>query len=239
MTAPLADKLSSLRLPHEQPEQGALTATSKLDGTSLTAQAGTSALEANNWQPERGRLLWVDCEMTGLNLKTDRIIEIAAMVTDKDLTLLDEGIEYVVRTDKSVLDQMDEWCTKTHSGTGLTQACIASKHSIEEVDRKVTEYVKRYFPDDRSAVLAGSSVHADANFIRKDMPLLAKCLHYRIVDVSSVKELVARWYSLPRQERDPKQGGQQHRARDDIMASIKELKRYRSTVFKPANAVNS
>ncbi|GAA5966067.1 hypothetical protein JCM8115_004921 [Rhodotorula mucilaginosa] len=189
-------------------------------------------------------IVWIDCEMTGLNpylppkdLKAgedflpDRILEIACIVTDKDLEPLDEGVEFIIKTEKTVLDRMNEWCINQHGKTGLTQACLESKYTMEQVDQLVTEYVTRHFPPEAPALLAGNSVHADKAFINKDLPLLASKLHYRILDVSSIKEIGRRWY--PSFGWESKKDEAEHRALSDIKASIAELKRYREHLFKP------
>ncbi|GAA6040999.1 hypothetical protein JCM8097_000532 [Rhodosporidiobolus ruineniae] len=189
-------------------------------------------------------LVWIDCEMTGLNpylppkdLKEgeeflpDRILEIAVIVTDKDLNPLDEGVEYIVKTEKDVLDRMNEWCINQHGKTGLTQACLDSKYTMQEVDELVTAYVTKHFPPATPALLAGNSVHADRAFINKDLPLLASKLHYRILDVSSIKEIGRRWY--PSLGWQSKKDEAEHRALSDIKASIAELRYYREHLFKP------
>ncbi|GAA6010228.1 hypothetical protein JCM10207_005676 [Rhodosporidiobolus poonsookiae] len=189
-------------------------------------------------------LLWIDCEMTGLNpylrpkeLKEgedflpDRILEIACIATDKNLNMLDDGIEYIVKTEKDVLDRMNEWCINQHGKTGLTQACIDSKYTMEEVDDFVAAYVSKHFPASTPALLAGNSVHADRAFINKDLPKLASKLHYRILDVSSIKEIGRRWY--PSLGWQSKKDEAEHRALSDIKASIAELKYYRQHLFKP------
>ncbi|GAA5981090.1 hypothetical protein JCM10908_003981 [Rhodotorula pacifica] len=195
-------------------------------------------------------IVWIDCEMTGLNpylpregikagedFLPDRILEIACIVTNKDLEPLDEGVEYIVKTEQTVLDRMNEWCINQHGKTGLTQACLDSKYTMEQVDELVTAYVTRHFPPDTPALLAGNSVHADKAFINKDLPLLASKLHYRILDVSSIKEIGKRWY--PSLGWESKKDEVEHRALSDIKASIAELKRYREHLFKPNTAEDS
>ncbi|SCZ89761.1 BZ3500_MvSof-1268-A1-R1_Chr1-3g01562 [Microbotryum saponariae] len=181
------------------------------------------------------------CEMTGLNpylppptlgqgevFQPDRILEIAMIATDSDLRPLDEGLEMIVRTERHVLDSMNDWCIKQHGKTGLTKACLDSPHSIKDVDAACRAYVTRHF--DAPAVIAGNSVHADLGFIRKDLPSLSSTLHYRIVDVSSLKILVAQWY--PSAPKPPKEkSDSQHRAMSDIRDSIEELKHYRCHFF--------
>ncbi|GAA5936806.1 hypothetical protein JCM10213_000065 [Rhodosporidiobolus nylandii] len=192
-------------------------------------------------------IVWVDCEMTGLNpylpreglregeeFLPDRILEIAAIVTDKDLNPLDDGVEYIIKTDKEVLDKMNDWCIKQHGKTGLTRACLESQYAMEQVDELVTAYVTQHFPPSTPALLAGNSVHADKAFINKDLPRLASKLHYRILDVSSIKEIGRRWY--PSLGWQSKKDEAEHRALADIKASIAELKYYREHLFKPVEA---
>ncbi|TCD64551.1 hypothetical protein EIP91_003908, partial [Steccherinum ochraceum] len=185
-----------------------------------------------------GPLVWIDCEMTGLNPRTDKILEIAVLITNGNLELVDDGIEFIVHTEKEVLDKMDEWCTKQHGSSGLTEACMASPHSTEFVAKEVLAYIKKWIPDRRIGVLAGNSVHADRGFLVEEMPEVVDWLHYRIVDVSSIKviichmvqftqptdlvsqELCRRWYptQMPPQEYS---GFSKHRALDDIRGSIR------------------
>ncbi|EKM53426.1 uncharacterized protein PHACADRAFT_259806 [Phanerochaete carnosa HHB-10118-sp] len=185
-----------------------------------------------------GPLVWVDCEMTGLNHKTDRIIEIAVLITNGNLELVDEGLEYIIRTDKANLDSMDEWCTNQHGKSGLTAACLGSPHSTEFVAKEVLAYIKKWIPEQRVGVLAGSTVHFDKVFLAEQMPEVVNWLHYRIVDVSSIKELCRRWYpKLTPQKSAPNEIA--HRALDDIRSSIRELKWYRENIFISPNASTS
>lgn len=179
-----------------------------------------------------GPLVWIDCEMTGLDHKKDKIIEIAVLVTDGNLQIVDEGIDYVVRTEKSILDGMDGWCTKTHGESGLTQACLTSQWTHDIVRQKVLSYIQKWVPHN-TGVLAGSSVHVDRLFLLEQMPEVVNWLRYRIVDVSSVKELSHRWYPSLRDR--PHETT--HRALDDIKSSIEELKRYRALIFNPSPAL--
>ncbi|KAH8087847.1 oligoribonuclease [Cristinia sonorae] len=183
-----------------------------------------------------GPLVWIDCEMTGLNPRTDKILEIAVLITDGNLELVDDGIEFIVHTEKETLDKMDEWCTKQHGSSGLTDACIASPHSTEYVAKEVLDYIKKWIPERRVGVLAGNSVHADRGFLVEEMPEVVDWLHYRSnprphsVDVSSIKELCRRWFptEMPPQNYS---GISKHRALDDIKGSIRELKWYREHIF--------
>lgn len=179
-----------------------------------------------------GPLVWIDCEMTGLDHKKDKIIEIAVLITDGNLQVVDEGIDYVVRTEKSILTGMDEWCTKTHGESGLTQACLTSQWTHDVVRQKVLSYIQKWVPYN-TGVLAGSSVHVDRLFLLEQMPEVINWLRYRIVDVSSVKELSHRWYPGLRD----RQHETTHRALDDIKSSIEELKRYRTLIFNPSPAI--
>lgn len=193
-----------------------------------------------------GPLVWIDCEMTGLDPATDRIIEIAVLITNGNLDLVDEaGCHYVVKTSREVLNNMGEWCRIQHGKSGLTRQALRSKHAPSEVAACVLEYIKRWVPEPRTAVLAGNSVHADARFLRAKGPdsdpnsaqgvwhELIEHLHYRIVDVSTIKELCRRWYpDVTRRYRDETPKESSHRALDDIRGSIAELKFYRSTIFR-------
>lgn len=149
-------------------------------------------------------LVWIDCEMTGLDPKRDRLLEIACIVTDGQLQPVDEGVSYVIRTEPHILEGMDEWCTRTHSQTGLYAACLdeACSHPHLDVRTAILAYVLDRVPTARKACLAGSSVHADKMFLVNEMPELMAHLHYRIVDVSTMKELVRRWYGVSYQRPD-------------------------------------
>ncbi|KAJ7647650.1 ribonuclease H-like domain-containing protein [Roridomyces roridus] len=177
-----------------------------------------------------GPMVWVDLEMTGLNVDKDRILEIAVLITNGNLELVDEGLQFVIRTDKAHLDGMDEWCTNQHGQSGLTKACLESPHTHDEVSKAVLAYIKKWVPSRRTGLLAGNSVHADRAFLAKHMPEIMEWLHYRIIDVSSVKELSRRWYP---QLGIPKLSESNHRALDDIRGSIKELQWYRKNIFIP------
>ncbi|KAI9465290.1 ribonuclease H-like domain-containing protein [Lactarius psammicola] len=178
-----------------------------------------------------GPLVWIDCEMTGLDYKTDRILEIAVLITNGNLEVVDDGLEFVIRTEKSVLDNMNEWCIKQHGTSGLTAACLESKHTTESVQDEVLDYIKKWVPQQRAAILAGNTVHADRAFLAKDMPKILDWLHYRIVDVSSIKELFRRWYPRRPLPDTVFRRESKHRALDDIRGSLEELKWYRDNIF--------
>ncbi|EIN06734.1 ribonuclease H-like protein [Punctularia strigosozonata HHB-11173 SS5] len=199
---------------------------------------------ATSWVPrpmdfKAGPMVWIDCEMTGLDPKKDKIMEIAVIITNGDLQLVDDGVEYVVYVEKESLDGMDEWCTNQHGKSGLTHACLASPHSRQWVAQQVLEYIKKWVPERRTAVLAGNSVHADRAFLVEEMPEVVDWLHYRIVDVSSIKEVVRRWYPKAGLTYRYAAADSRHRALDDIKGSIRELQWYRENVFVPATALNS
>ncbi|KAH9956513.1 ribonuclease H-like protein [Russula dissimulans] len=178
-----------------------------------------------------GPLVWIDCEMTGLDYNTDRIIEIAVLITNGNLDIVDGGLEFVIHTEKAVLDNMSDWCVQHHRASGLTAACLASKHTTASVQKEILEYIKKWIPLQRTAMLAGNSVHADRVFMAREMPEIVNWLHYRIVDVSSIKELHRRWYPRRPLPDNVFKRQTKHRALDDIRGSIEELKWYRENVF--------
>ncbi|KAI9596727.1 ribonuclease H-like domain-containing protein [Syncephalis fuscata] len=175
-------------------------------------------------------LVWIDCEMTGLDKQNDYIIEIAVLITDGDLNIVAEGPELIIHQPQSVMDAMNEWCREHHGASGLTAAVLASKTSMNDAQEAVLNFVKQHVPKARTAPLAGNSVHADRVFLSKDMPELEAHLHYRNVDVSTVKELSRRWYPAVFSNAPPKRGN--HRAMDDIKESLKELQYYRANCFR-------
>ncbi|KAJ1794700.1 rna exonuclease [Coemansia sp. RSA 2399] len=176
-------------------------------------------------------LVWIDCEMTGLDYDRDSIIEIACVITDGDLNILETGQDIVIRQTKEVMDAMNDWCKDHHGASGLTQSVLRSTTTMAEAEASVLDLVKRHCTRPRTAVLAGNSVHADRAFLRRQMPELTAYLHYRIVDVSSVKELARRWNPQVLEAAPAKKVA--HRAFDDIIESIEELRYYRTSLFKP------
>lgn len=177
------------------------------------------------------RLVWIDLEMTGLNPVTDQIVEIAAIVTDGDLTELDAGVTFVVRPpDLAILDGMDEVVVRMHTESGLLTD-IPDGIALAEAGERVLEYVRSHVPEERRAPLAGSSVYVDRGFLARHLPELDGYLHYRLVDVSTLKELTRRWYPRAYFNAPTKTGG--HRALADIRESIAELRYYRQVVFVP------
>ena len=174
-------------------------------------------------------LVWIDLEMTGLDVEECRIIEIATIITNSELEILAEGPELVIHQPEEVLAAMDEWNTKHHGASGLTAAVKKSEISLEEAEEATLAFIREHCQEN-TAPLCGNSIWQDRRFLARYMPRLEEYLHYRIIDVSSVKEVVRRWY--PTYVRPP-QKGQSHRALDDIRESIEELKYYRANVFAP------
>ena len=177
------------------------------------------------------RLVWVDCEMTGLDLHRDALIEIAALVTDSELRILDEGIDLVIKAPDELLDTMQPVVQEMHAHSGLTDEVRASTVTVAEAEQLVIEHLRKHVPDARTVPLCGNSIATDRAFLARDMPELDGFLHYRMVDVSSIKELTRRWY--PRVYFSQPQKGLAHRALADIKESIRELRYYRGTVFVP------
>ena len=177
------------------------------------------------------RLVWIDCEMTGLDLGRDALIEIAALVTDGDLRVLGEGVDLVIHADDALLDGMVDVVRDMHARSGLTEEVRRSTVTAAEAEEQVLAYLREYVPEPRSAPLAGNSIATDRGFLARDMPALDAHLHYRMVDVSSVKELCRRWF--PRVFYAKPEKGMAHRALADIRESIRELDYYRKTLFVP------
>jgi oligoribonuclease len=177
------------------------------------------------------RLVWIDCEMTGLDLGRDALIEIAVLVTDGDLAVLGEGVDLVIHADEDALTGMPEVVRDMHEKSGLTEEVRASTVTVAEAEQIALDYIRQHVPDPRTAPLAGNSIATDRAFLSRDMPELDSHLHYRMVDVSSVKELARRWY--PRVFYAKPEKGLAHRALADIMESIRELEYYRRTLFVP------
>ena len=167
--------------------------------------------------------------MTGLDLEHDALIEVAIVVTGADLEPLDEGLDLIIHADDDVLDAMVPFVHDMHAKSGLTEQVRASTISLAEAEKLVLDYVRKYVPDARSAPLCGNSIATDRGFLARDMPDLDAYLHYRMVDVSSLKELAKRWY--PRVYQSQPKKGLAHRALADILESIRELAYYRATLF--------
>jgi len=167
--------------------------------------------------------------MTGLDLRTDALIEIAALVTDSDLNVLGDGVDVVIHADDEALANMPEVVRVMHERSGLTEQVRASTVTMEQAEKMVLDYIREFAPDPKTAPLAGNSIATDRGFISRDMPTLDAYLHYRMIDVSSIKELCRRWYPKVYYAAPEKHGG--HRALADIQDSVAELRYYRSTIF--------
>ncbi|HET9020644.1 MAG TPA: oligoribonuclease [Ornithinibacter sp.] len=177
------------------------------------------------------RIVWIDCEMTGLSLESDALVEVAALVTDYELTVLGEGVDVVIRPPEAALAQMGEFVREMHTASGLLDE-LASGTTLERAQAMVLDYVRAWAPEAGKAPLGGNTVATDRAFLARDMPELEAHLHYRIIDVSSIKELSRRWFPRAYFAAPQKSGG--HRALADIRESIAELRYYREAVFVPS-----
>ncbi len=176
------------------------------------------------------RMVWIDCEMTGLELGRDALVEVAVLVTDSDLNVLGDGVDVVIKPPPEALEGMPDVVREMHTSSGLLDELDAGT-TLADAQAQVLAYVKEHVPAARKAPLAGNSVYVDRGFLARDMPELDEHLHYRLVDVSSIKELVRRWFPRIYFNSPSKHGG--HRALVDIRESIEELKFYREAVFVP------
>jgi oligoribonuclease len=174
-------------------------------------------------------LVWIDCEMTGLDLHRDALIEVAALVTDAELNVLGDGLDIVIHTHDDILDTMLPVVRDMHAASGLTDQVRASTVTLGEAEEQLLGYVRTQVPEPRVAPLCGNSIATDRGFLARDMPTLDAYLHYRMIDVSSLKELARRWYPRVYQSQPVK--GLAHRALADIWESLHELQYYRATLF--------
>ena len=175
-------------------------------------------------------LIWIDCEMTGLDLEQDALVEIAVLVTDSQLNILGEGVDLVIKADQAKLDSMSDYVKQMHTDSGLIKE-IPNGVSLSEAEEKILQYLTKYAPEAGKSPLAGNSVGVDRLFINRDLPKVAEYLHYRTIDVSSIKELARRWYPKVYFAAPKKDGN--HRALGDIQDSIEELEYYRANIFIP------
>ncbi|MGV3245613.1 oligoribonuclease [Rothia sp. 11254D007CT] len=182
------------------------------------------------------RIVWIDCEMTGLSLEKDALIEVAALVTDGDLNILGDGVDVVIKPEPEALEQMDDFVRNMHTVSGLLDD-LDQGITMAEAQQLVLDYVKQWVPEPRKAVLGGNSVGTDKTFLVRDMPELVDYLHYRVIDVSTIKELSRRWFEKATYNAPAKTGN--HRALGDIQDSIDELRYYRGTVFVPSPGPDS
>lgn len=176
------------------------------------------------------RLVWIDCEMTGLDVVNDALIEVAALVTDFDLNVLGDGVDIIVKPPAEALDQMGDFVRQMHVTSGLLDQ-LPHGVPMADAEQQVLDYVRQHCPEGSRPPLAGNTVATDRAFLSRDMPRLESFLHYRIVDVSSIKELARRWYPRTYFQAPAKVGN--HRALADIQESIEELRYYREAIFVP------
>jgi oligoribonuclease len=185
----------------------------------------------NSVQPgerSQDRIVWIDCEMTGLDLGTDALIELAVLVTDSELTVLGDGVDVVIRPPEATLETMVDVVREMHTTSGLLQV-LDQGITLDQAQQAAMDYVRTWIPEPGKAPLAGNSVSTDRGFLARDLPELDAYLHYRIIDVSSIKELARRWFPRIYFASPEKSGG--HRALADIRDSINELRYYRETLF--------
>ena len=202
------------------------------DLTGCSAQAGWlqgRQLTLPSVNAVRDELVWIDCEMTGLDLGSDKLIEIAVLVTDADLNILGDGVDVVIHADDAALSSMVDVVTQMHTRSGLIEEVRTSTVDLATAEKLVLDYIRQHVKQGKTAPLAGNSIATDRGFIARDMPTLDSFLHYRMIDVSSIKELCRRWY--PRIYYGQPSKGLAHRALADIHESIRELQYYRRTAF--------
>jgi len=176
------------------------------------------------------RIVWIDCEMTGLSIEHDALIEVAALITDFELNQLGDGVDVVIKPPAASLEQMDDFVRDMHTTSGLLEELDAGT-TLEQAQQRVLDHIREWVPDAGRAPLGGNTVGTDRGFLARDMPELESHLHYRVIDVSSIKELSRRWYPRAYFSSPKKSGG--HRALADIRESIAELRYYRAAVFVP------
>jgi len=185
----------------------------------------------------RDPLIWIDCEMTGLNADKDTIMSLACFITDYKLDLLDDvGYEAVIHHSQEQLDAMGEWCTQHHGQSGLTQACLDSTTTVEQAAHELMQYILKYVPERRTALLAGNTVHADKTFlVREPWKQVVSHLRHRLLDVSAIKEAARRWAATDVLKQSPRKAGK-HEAKADILESIEEARYYKKVFFDSEQA---
>lgn len=176
------------------------------------------------------KLVWIDCEMTGLSLEHDALIEVAALVTDYDLNILGEGVDLIIKPPAAALEQMNQLVTDMHTSSGLLDE-LDGGITLDEAEQQVLDYVREFVTEPKKAPLAGNSIGTDRAFLARDLPELETWLHYRVIDVSSIKELSRHWFPRAYYAAPAKAGN--HRALADITESIAELRYYRHAIFQP------
>lgn len=182
------------------------------------------------------RIVWIDCEMTGLSLENDALIEVAVLVTDGELNILGEGLDVLIKPEPAALEQMNDFVRNMHTVSGLLEE-LDGGTTMEDAQKQVLDYIKKYVPEGGKAQLGGNSIGTDKTFLVRDMPEVIDYLHYRVIDVSTIKELAKRWYEKALYNAPEKTGN--HRALGDIKDSIDELRYYREAIFVPAPGPDS
>lgn len=188
-----------------------------------------SRIQKSRMAENRSHIVWVDLEMSGLNIDEDHILEMACLITDKDLNIVAEGPELIIHQSNEILESMNDWCKQHHGESGLTESVRNSQISLVKAEEIMLEFIAKNVPKEKCP-LAGNSIHMDRIFLNKYMPKFLEHLHYRIIDVSTIKELSSRWYRDDDSKKPVKKFS--HRALDDIKESIEELQFYRNTIFK-------
>ncbi|WP_372700062.1 oligoribonuclease [Arthrobacter sp. JSM 101049] len=181
-------------------------------------------------------IVWIDCEMTGLSLEADALIEVAVLVTDPELNILGEGVDVVIKPEAQALEQMGDFVRQMHTNSGLLEELDAGL-DLDDATEQVLAYIRQWVPEPGKAPLAGNTIGTDRNFLARDMPGVIDHLHYRVIDVSTLKELSRRWYPRAYFQAPAKTGN--HRALGDIRDSINELRYYRQAVMVPAPGPDS
>lgn len=181
--------------------------------------------------PEESRMIWIDCEMTGLDIFQDELCEVSVVPTDFNMNVLDRGIDLVIKPSDASVAHMDDFVRHMHTSSGLVDEWNREGLTLEQAQMQVVEYVQRFLPIRGKAHLAGNSVGSDKKFLDRYMPDLMRMLHYRVIDVSTLKELSRRWYPVTYANKPAKHGG--HRALADIIESIDELRYYKQMLFVP------
>jgi oligoribonuclease len=194
----------------------------------MPTTAAPDATDRLDGVPAADRIVWIDCEMTGLDPSIDELVEVAVLVTDFELEVIDPGIELVIKASDAAMANMDDFVRNMHATSGLDQL-IPHGMALEEAETQVLEYIQRFVPLERSAPLGGNTIGTDRTFLARYMPRVDRHLHYRSIDVSSIKELSRRWYPRAYFQSPEKAGG--HRALADILESVRELQYYRKAVF--------
>lgn len=188
------------------------------------------ANDALTYSPETSRMIWIDCEMTGLDIFHDELCEVSVVPTDFELNVLDKGIDLVIKPSEAAVAHMDDFVRAMHTRSGLIDEW-ENGLSVQEAERQVIDYVQQFIPQGVKPLLAGNSVGSDKKFLDRFMPNLMEHLHYRVIDVSTIKELARRWYPAVYENRPPKNGG--HRAWADIVESLDEFRYYRAAIMAP------